>query len=210
MVFAISKFQQHLCANLNCGGWIAISAYFHRAEAQFIVRLDNVKHPKAKRNEELNSLSNILCSYKACLTANVRIDEFHSMIQFHKFSPTVQSLSIINVECYLNGETIFVITSSSSASIFPCSIPFAPILGILFFWVPFPDFETNAKYLEDLYSLVVLENSNATVEWLLKPNRPFSTMLNGISIDLLPDSLKFFSFVILLPIASVTFLLLFA
>jgi hypothetical protein len=43
---------------------------------------------------------------------------------------------------------------SCSASVFPAFVPLGFILGLLFFWVPFPDFGANERYAKELKAAI--------------------------------------------------------
>ena len=145
-------------------------------------------------------------------------------LMFHKFSSIVQSLSAVYVTVNLSigrsaRHVVKIRTRSISTCIIPCSIPLAPFLGVCLCWVPFPDFGANADYLHDVFQCctanikaskqLLSSEDDATVVWTAPPSctRTITAWFSE-TLTAIPDSLKFFSFVILLPIACITYLLL--
>lgn len=43
---------------------------------------------------------------------------------------------------------------SCSASVVPVALPFAPLLGVLLFWLPFLDHGANAEHITELKGIV--------------------------------------------------------
>lgn len=187
-------------------------------------------------NEELfstlDSICKVLFEAQKFPFSRVKVSQSQSNLDgcfkqliFHKFSTIVQSLSAVYVKLTLSIENdskyyLRITTRAVSTCILPCSIPLAPLFGAFLFWIPFPDLGANADYLHEMFQFCAVnvkqlqsndELGHATVLWNALPSinsssyfaKAFSSIVTEI-----PDSLKFFSFVILLPMACITFLLL--
>lgn len=111
-------------------------------------------------------------SFKFMLVTNDDGDDDLYTTKYYKFSNILQFMSVVTITLTpvsksgerspsqkggaspsITGYTEVAI-KSCSASVFPAFLPLGFLLGIFLFWVPFPDFGANKKYVEELKAAI--------------------------------------------------------
>jgi hypothetical protein len=153
---------------LQPADWVTFNFNFHSEEAEWTFDSSITKEEASKAITEAGN------SLNAFYLRSVDGDT----IVFDYITPTAKWMDQVCIELVSNqGSSCKAIVLCKSTGIFPLSVPFAPILNVFFFWIPFGDSGKNGqensilrKKVEELSGFKV---SSETKRYSTSnPNRP--------------------------------------
>lgn len=130
----------------------------------------------------------------------------------HKFSDLFQFLSrlTVHVQDGSSKSRSIIKISSQSVSALPASFPLCFVWGILLFWLPFPDYDCNQKYVLEIVELIksIKGVNYELVEFKTSDSSQFLItrimIMVGRGINVLPQSFIFFFAFMFLPATLIT------
>lgn len=128
--------QADIQNKLQPAGWLTFNFNFHSEEAEWTF------DPSVTKEE----------AFRAVTEAGNSLNTFYlrsadgDAIVFDYMTPTAKWMDQVCIELVSNeGSSCKAIVLCKSTGILPLSIPFAPILNAIFFWIPFGDNGKNAQ-----------------------------------------------------------------
>ena len=154
----IIQAQADIQAGLKPAGWIPNVRKFHGADEQtWNLKLNNLDE-KDGTNDKIMDIIQESTKKSGYLLQPLKVSQTGFILDAYVITRLIGWLDVITLKICFNKGTellnndkkeIKIIANSESTGFIPLIIPFAPILNILFCWVPFLDGrKNNTRYLK--------------------------------------------------------------